>query len=837
MPGANPNLGSFPGRITNAQQAQADARVAANTAASKNKVAPNESAAETNRLKNSKPIVASPNIVRKTTQGTITQELKQVTVSRQKVVSAKAGAVLNKPRVGENVLNAYRSFNYNFTLSALKFDALDDPESYRQGTKDYTILKSGGKGAATLKPTGVTDSQAIKLIKKFNEESPGRFDMFIDNVEIETTMAFGSVSGVTLPTTIRFDVFEPYSINGFIEAVHVAAVAAGYVNYTQASFMLKMDFMGFPEGEGMPELVKSIPKSTRYFVFKFTGIELDITEQGAKYKCTGVPFEQSNLADTDNKLHQSIQVQGTKVGNILENFVKTLTEQRAAADNLTKSPTSNRDVYTIEFPSWVAGKGFDSSVPNKKIVDKPFTVTLRENAIYVFEDPQTTTKPNAYRTFNVTNNTSTGTELTYEANGPTVVSFSQGQNITDCIAAVIADSHYTRDLLDNLQDYIDDFGMVDYFMIKLIVTNQGVMNNQKKRFYQNTKFVVTPWKIHYTKIPNYQDQSFSAEQLDILVLRQYNYIYTGDNVDVLSFKLQFNTLFYDAMSNAMANSDRVSAQTSAATQASSQVGKNYDDGRANYKTTNPVAATAVDSRATSGYGDVPAGQQQQDPYAALAKAMHHAITHSNSTGQIQAEIDILGDPFFLATGGIGNFSPKPENGKPGETSDGEAFHNYGMVLVRVNFQNPEDINTLENGGLAKFNKGNKVAFSGVYFVTQVSSTFRQGVFKQRLMMTRLAQNDKTTFGTTEAAKPPAAIETTTPSPENTPTAPTQQLAELTAGLKKIDETQRMLSGAYSKVESPVAKDAIQKSIIQNAEARAAALKQIDALKKLKLTGG
>jgi hypothetical protein len=119
MPGANPNLGSFPGRITNAQQAQADARVAANTAASKNKVAPNESAAETNRLKNSKPIVASPNIVRKTTQGTITQELKQVTVSRQKVVSAKAGAVLNKPRVGENVLNAYRSFNYNFTLSAL----------------------------------------------------------------------------------------------------------------------------------------------------------------------------------------------------------------------------------------------------------------------------------------------------------------------------------------------------------------------------------------------------------------------------------------------------------------------------------------------------------------------------------------------------------------------------------------------------------------------------------------------------------------------------------------------------------------------------------------------
>ena len=820
MPGANPNLGKFPGRTTNAQQAAADARVSASTSASKNTVAPNESAAETARLKR-KPIVSSPNVERKTDA---VLETVTIRASKQNAISA------DLPLAGKNVLNGYRSFNYNFTLSALKFDALDDPESYRQGTKDYTILRSGGKGTSTLNPTGVTDSQAISLINKFNEVSPGRFDMFIDNVEIETIMAFGNGSGVTLPTTIRFDVFEPYSINGFIEAVHVAAVAAGYVNYTQASFMLKMDFMGFPDGEGMPDLVTSIPKSTRYFVFKFTGIDLDITEQGAKYKCAGVPFEQSNLADTDNKLHQSIQIQGTKVGNILENFMKELTEQRATAENSTKTPTSNRDVYTIEFPSWVEGKGFDSSVPNKKIADKPFTITLRENAVYAFDDPQTTTKPNAYRTAKVTDKTSTGTELTYEANGPNVVSFSSGQNITDCIAAVIADSHYTRDLLDNLEDYVDDAGMVPYFMIKLMVTNQSVMNDQKKRLYQNIKFVVMPWKIHYTKIPNYQDQLYSKTKLGMRVMREYNYIYTGNNVDVLSFKMHFNTVFYDAMSNAMANSDRISAQTSAGTQPSSQVSKKDDDARRTSITPNGSAPAGVDSRATTGQGEVSAGQQQQDPYFALSRAMHHAITNSNSTGMILGEIDILGDPFFLATGGIGNFNPKPENGKPGETSDGEAFHHYGMVLIRANFQNPEDINTLEKGGLAKFNT-DKVSFSGVYFVTQVNSTFNQGVFKQRLKMTRLAQSDETTFGKTEAAKPPAAVETTTPSPENTPTPPTVKLADLQAGLKQIDANQRMLAGAYNRVEGPAAKEAVQKSIIQNAEARAALDKQIKSLKK------
>jgi hypothetical protein len=151
--------------------------------------------------------------------------------------------------------------------------------------------------------------------------------------------------------------------------------------------------------------------------------------------------------------------------------------------------------------------------------------------------------------------------------------------------------------------------------------------------------------------------------------------------------------------------------------------------------------------------------------------MHNSIINSTSAGMILGEIDILGDPFFLATGGIGNYNPKPESGKPGETSDGESFHQYGMVLVRVVFQNPEDINSLEQGGLAKFNK-NHVSFSGVYFVTQVTSTFNQGVFKQRIKMTRLAQSDDSTFGTTAPATAVADVEKTAPSPENSPTAPT-----------------------------------------------------------------
>jgi hypothetical protein len=60
-------------------------------------------------------------------------------------------------------------------------------------------------------------------------------------------------------------------------------------------------------------------------------------------------------------------------------------------------------------------------------------------------------------------------------------------------------------------------------------------------------YVVTPYKVHYTKIPTYGAEQIDDKKLRKLSLRQYNYIYTGDNVDIITFKLNFNTLFFEAI--------------------------------------------------------------------------------------------------------------------------------------------------------------------------------------------------------------------------------------------------------------------------------------------------
>ena len=213
----------------------------------------------------------------------------------------KVNAVYNNT---ENILNRYRSYTYNFTLAAVDKNHANSPENWRKSIQNYIILKSGGKGSSVISEenvvgqdvyknqtvyklkgpdstekvfAGVDKKRAQTLVKKFNEsDSSGRFDFFIDNVEIDITMAPQKSGGFTLPTKLEFDVFEPYGIEGFIEALQVSAEAAGYENYVAASFVLLVDFIWYPDNQSLPKPV-NINGSSRYFLIKFTCLGIEIT--------------------------------------------------------------------------------------------------------------------------------------------------------------------------------------------------------------------------------------------------------------------------------------------------------------------------------------------------------------------------------------------------------------------------------------------------------------------------------------------------------------------------------------------------------------------------------
>lgn len=668
----------------------------------------------------------------------------------------------------KNVLNGYRIYTYHFTLAALKKDDVNDPQKYRSSELNLVILKSGGKGPsnitnidtnsrdyrlansevydakdAVIKKTAADNIQnKLDLISGFNARSPGRFDMYIDNVEVDTLMAFTDISGTTLPTSIRFDVVEPYSINGFIEALHVTAVAGGYTSYAQASYILKVEFWGYPDDDTLTfkDPVK-IPKTERYFVFGFTGVEVEVTERGTRYKCVGVPFNERAFGQP-SVLKKPVTMAGNKIKDILEDLMSNLNAQIVNDDKRSKDTASTLDYdeYEVKFPVVRSDGTLDYDAVNEIGLDNVADI-LKDNVLHQFPDPGTVAQPTAQKVDGQPiptpeENTKSPVTIKIHPNTgtPPQIQFAEGQRVPELISALIRDSEYIRKKLGTVESKIplDTYGFFDYFLIKTEITNKPTLDPVSRKPYQKYRFVVIPYKVHYTRIPTFAGQKFNVDDVKQLSLREYNYLYTGQNVDVLNFKLAFNTLYFEAIPAAMGSNDKPDSRNTAGPNNSADKVNKSEDLTIHQRDQNPVGqiqAVPINIQESG----VSAGQPRYDAYYALARNLHKSIVDSK-TSMLTGEIDIIGDPFYLVTGGIGNYNPKTET--IGITTDGEAEYLKRQVLITINFRNPIDILPIDEGGGYLFD-GEKVPFSGVYMVTKVINTFADGIFKQRLTITRM----------------------------------------------------------------------------------------------------
>lgn len=632
----------------------------------------------------------------------------------------------------QNILNKYRSVTYNFTLAGLDSNSVKDTSQYETSIRNLTIFRSGGKGAEGIVPF---NSKAAELVDSFNKNSPGRFDLYMDNIQIENLLTFSDDTSVSMPTKITFDVFEPFSINGFMEALQTVAVGAGYSDYVQASYILKIEFVGYPDDveveQSVPEI---IPNSSRYIVIRFKSVGVEITERGTMYKCEAIPFHEIGFGQS-NTLVRPVSMTGSSVKQVLKNLMDNINEQVIESNKAKKdqSKANKSDRYEIKFQDWneTTGKFVDneeSDIAKSKISE----LSLKDNKVFKFVNIGDESK--------LKDQTSVKYTPTTDETKP-IVQFSQGQRIHECIAAVIRDSDYLRNILKTIGEAgnPDDYGMVKYFMIRVEVTNQGVFDEETRKPYQTYTYVISPYRVHYTRIPGFAAQTIDDKKLAKVSMREYNYIYTGQNVDVLNFRLDFNTLFFEAIPYAMGNNDFSGAKNAAGKDGASQIKQNGTSQETLQKREIPSAPAKTVESGVHGNSGPNSGQIQDDPYYIMARNMHDSIVNSKAS-MLTGEMTILGDPVFLVTGGIGNESQTaqtPSDSSKGKQTDtGEAFHLYGEVLVTINFRNPIDISKLEDGGLVYF-EPKKVSFSGIYRVNGITNNFKNGIFTQILKIMRV----------------------------------------------------------------------------------------------------
>jgi hypothetical protein len=673
----------------------------------------------------------------------------QTTTSPNKGDSMFSGGPDFLPSTEKNILHNYRSWVYNFAIGAITPEAVSNQKFLERDIKLYPVLNSAGKGSAGMATSNQglnADSrvfeQSKKLIEGFNANSPGRFDMFIDNVVVDSTIGAGTKQGGTsIATNITFDIFEPYSMNGFIEAMQVAAKAAGYSDYMKSAFVLRVQFQGYSDkavnAQMTPEIV---PMSTRYFPITITEIGVDVTESGTRYKVNSVPVPQMGLGEP-NRLTSDVKVEGKTVGEILLNFFNALNK---VTEDKTKKQTdqAGRDRYEIACPKLVTvgdpqqtkksilngttSTGFTSDIIKAKMNDELTSVNVFKMASPSAEGGYAGAKSDAPTT---APSPSTN-KLPSPKDG--VVAFASGAQIHDCIAAIVRDSEYTRDLLkpENLDKVKADNGLITYFTVRMEMDIHGDDKVGNKKF-KTYRYVLEPFQMHFTRIPGQEQGTVDLKEIKKSIKREYNYIYTGKNEDVLKFNLKFDNLYFSAIPASLGNRDDDPKANAAGpnneivTKLSNSSVKPITDSNSN-----PQASVSSDHNANTFKPEAKAGQLQGDPYALMAFTLHDAVL--NKVDLISGTLEILGDPYYLVTGGMGNSDLNLK--EPMLTVDGQAPTTQGELYVNINFRNPIDINS--KTGMLDFGSS-PISFSGVYMITQLKNTFKDGLFQQALEILRV----------------------------------------------------------------------------------------------------
>lgn len=658
------------------------------------------------------------------------------------MTGALAGNLLSSVKK-ENILHSFKSYTYLFTLSGLEKTAIRIKETYDRDSQKYVIAKSSGK-----KQTGIEigpRSLDAGLIASFNQQSPGRFNFYFEDVNVESLIGFDGRSGLSKATNITFTVVEPYSMNGFIEALQAVAIATGYADLRAATYLFTVEFIGYPDDLADPtKQSKAIPLGalgSRHFPIYITEIEVNASASGTRYVCKAIPINDlafgklnempANINVTPNPLTGAGAA--NTVGALCESMMRNINQAKLKefTDSSTSASTEedNTDTYSIAFPE----KAYSVNTESKNIFYKSqITGLTSEDVNYQFANPAT---------LETINNSDTK-RVKYD---PTKISvqFRQGANIHDCIAAIVRDCEVIQDrLYRKSSPETDSNGMIDYFYVHVDVRYKEKYNSKLNRYPMHVTYQVIPFKIHFNRVLGQRITSQSVPPtFDISYLkRKYYWIFTGKNKDISNFSLKLNTMFYHEMPLRGGTGDPVDSSyltridggpvsgtylTDHASETERARGSAWDQTpiyMANERASNPQ---------TNGYSTRPPGT---NPYRMMAENFYNYLQTGVDT--VELELEIAGDPYFLIQGGIGSSRPQPmSEAEIGLTETGEANHMVGEVYVLVEFKVPNDIDP--RNGLLLPTQDTKTSFSGVYRVLEVMNKFSGGSFVQNLKMLRV----------------------------------------------------------------------------------------------------
>ena len=687
----------------------------------------------------------------------------------------------------KNPLFAYATYDYVIGLGALSQNEINDPDkTYFAGKTPLLICKSAG----------ADPNNRVKT-------TFGKFDFFINNLKISSLIGF-AVGGNSGSCTLTFDIIEPYSMGMFFIACQTAADKLGFDNWREAPYVITLDFRGNKENGSMA----NIPGTKRFIPFMFADIAMTADANGAKYTCKAIAWGAGAMTDATANLKTDVTAEGNTVQEILQTGANSLQAamnkkcKEIARQNNIETP----DEYLILFPNEVASDlgenarddllarvtgptvspsidtdslastlktlGVSRSDINSSLVQsvgavnaigasamrpgKPDAPQNKDNAVY---DP-------AIDQFIRSKNTSTAT-----ANA---VTFPQDGNLMNAINNILLKSAFADETLQ--ASALDKNGMRNWWIItpqQYIISTKTNVNTGTKAYLHVYKCI--PYKSHASKLMPAGGKAPGFENLNNEAVKEYNYMFTGKNVDIIEWKLQFDMSFTAELpvsAPSQSTDTKLATNDGDGTKPPDKVNP-LPDGKAADKTPGVQSSTVRFIKTLTGT-DLQGGGGSDTQATRAARSWHDAVTRGMEMQALR--LKIIGDPYYIAQSGVGNYFSAPSQ-YSNLNSDGSVNWTSGEVDIRVNYRSPIDINQatgLYNFGAKTFKdpetgKSQSVSqFSGLYQLIYVDNFFNNGQFTQELKALRRPMQESTQepaepYSTNKDA-PPATPAGATPAP-------------------------------------------------------------------------
>ena len=656
-----------------------------------------------------------------------------------------------------NILHKFATYNTLFTLSGLREEELQD-HSFLTNPVHDVVARSGGIGGreganVSASPFSGTRFQGVykdKIIRSeekqyddFYKDSAdilekGR-DIFFEEVNMISTVGPSEERGLADFVKMEFKLHEPFGIS-FVEKMRAAARLQGYKDHLDAPMLLTIEFKGFNElgipmdGQGT---VRKIP-------VLITRVDLDVNEGGAIYDVTAVRINDIAFDDRFKFPRTVINFTANGLQDAGEKLVSKLKKQIEVEKKELKV-REVEDEYKIEFHEDVLKLAGDVYV-GEKSVSHARAPGVGTNPVITLDTGETA----------VTNNTSIvrliedmvrqtkyyediATDLwaTYLTRAGAI---ERKKDISNLELKKLFES-------DKFEQIVEKNPFVDWFKIKTSVQThyKEPLDRINKMHRKTVTYKVIPYKIHVLKFlrPGVFMKAGAAKSQ---VKKQYNYIYTGANVDIQNLRINYKTAYY--MRNAIEISKGSDTVFDKIDDLITRIVGNEDPTKGDVTMTraypSSVKGRTVFNKSSSNNAKE---ARKQEFYDYLTNPV---------ADMMRIEMTILGDPAYLCQD---QFIPLDKDG--GQNISGSRYDQASgsfnadsyTPLIELIYRLPDDID--DKKGLT-FDSKKMVAeenlfFAGVYQVVKIDHSMSNGQFLQTLTCVRLNNQ--------QGAGLPAAIET------------------------------------------------------------------------------